>query len=59
MSPKDQFVEEDVGNIQSYFLDILRDGILVQSLSDLEEDSVFFKSVNLWKFTFVCYKGCS
>lgn len=30
MAPKDQFVEEDVGNIQSYFLDILRDGILVQ-----------------------------
>ena len=47
MSPKDQFVEEDVGNIQSYFLDILRDGILVQSLSDLEEDSVFLKSVKL------------
>lgn len=47
MSPKDQFVEEDVDNIESYFLDILRDGILVQSLSDLEEDSVFLKSVNL------------
>ena len=44
-----QFVEIDMGNILSYFLEVLRKEKLVQSLpSNLEEDS-FFKISKLVK----------